>query len=297
MMKITFLGTGSMIPTPERNQVSLFLEYRDEGILVDCGEGTQRQFRIAGITPTKITKILITHWHGDHTLGLGGLLSTLGAHSYSKVLEIYGPKGTKKFISALFKLYIPQTRIKYGVIEVTKRRFFENEWFYLEALRLVHPVACLGYSFIEKDRLKINTSYLSDFGLRRHPILKKLQRGEDIAWKGKKIPVKKATTVKKGKKVTFISDTNFCENILKLSSGSDVLICESTHLEELKERTERYKHLTAKQAGEIAKKAKASKLILTHYSQRYKKTKPLLDEAKEAFTNTYAAEDFSTFEI
>ena len=99
MINITFLGTSSMIPTEDRNHSSIFLSYKNEGILIDCGEGTQRQLRIKKIKPSKITKLLITHWHGDHVLGIPGLIQNLGAHNYSKTLEIYGPKNSKKYLS------------------------------------------------------------------------------------------------------------------------------------------------------------------------------------------------------
>ena len=96
-MKITFLGTGAMLPTKERNPNAIFISYNSEGILIDCAEGTQKQLRLAGISPTKVTKLLITHWHGDHVLGIPGLIQSLGASNYTKKLEIYGPQGSKNF--------------------------------------------------------------------------------------------------------------------------------------------------------------------------------------------------------
>ena len=103
-MKITFLGTSAMLPTKERNPSSIFIEYGKEGILIDCGEGTQRQMRIKGIKPTKISKLLITHFHGDHVLGIPGLMQSLGASNYTKKLEIYGPRGSKNFLKNMKKL-------------------------------------------------------------------------------------------------------------------------------------------------------------------------------------------------
>ena len=105
MIKVKFLGTSGAVPTAERNHTSMLLEYENENILIDCGEGTQRQFRKARINPCKITRILITHWHGDHVLGLPGLLQTLGFSEYNKTLYIYGPKGTKEFMQNLFKTF------------------------------------------------------------------------------------------------------------------------------------------------------------------------------------------------
>lgn len=296
-MKITFLGTGSMIPTKERNHISILLRYKDENILIDCGEGTQRQLRFANISSTKITKILITHWHGDHILGLPGIISSMGASQYNKTLEIYGPKNSKKYFQNLMSGFAQQTNIKLNLKETSSGIFFENNDFKLKATELIHGIKCLGYSFIEKDKRKINLNYLKKYGLKKHPILKELQKGNSITWKGKKINVDKATIIKKGKKITFISDTNLTQSIITLAKDSDLLICESTHLDELKEKTEKYKHLTSKQAAQIAKKTKVKKLVLTHFSQRYKDVKPLLKEAKSIFKNTIVANDLLTLKL
>ncbi len=296
-MKITFLGTSSMIPTVKRNHNSILFDYENEHILVDCGEGTQRQFRIGNINPVKITKILISHWHGDHVLGLPGLLQNLSRHNYNKVLEVYGPKGTSNFFKNMLSWFYTDVKIKIKINEVDEGIFFENEDFILKAAKLNHRVPCLGYSFIEKDKRKININYLKKFGLKNDPIIRELQKGKDIIWKGKKIKNKLATKLRKGKKVTFILDTGFTNNIINLAKDSDVLVCESTHSDELKEKAEAYNHLTAKQAGEIAKKAKAKELILTHFSQRYKDVGFLMKEAKLNFKNVKLANDFDSFEI
>lgn len=296
-MKIIFLGTGSMIPTLERNHPSTLISYNNENILIDCGEATQLQLKKVRISPAKITKILITHWHPDHILGLPGLIATLGASNYQKELEIYGPKNTKKFFNNLFKAYIPSTKIKHKVIEIEKRRFFENDDFILEALPLKHSCPCLGYSFIEKDKRNINLNYLKKYNLKQHPILRELQKGKDITWKGKKIKANLATKIKKGKKITIITDTLEHKNIIELAKNSDILILESTHMDELKERTKEFMHLTSKQSALLAKKAKAKKLILTHFSQRYKNIKLLEKEAKSIFKNTIAAKDLLIYEL
>ena len=286
-----------MIPTKERNHTAILISYKTENILVDCGEGTQKQFRIAKISPAKITKILITHWHGDHVIGLPGLIQTLEKSEYSKTLEIYGPKGTKKYFRNMFRGFIFKQKIKIKFHEITQGKFFENEDFELHAANLEHSCPCFGYSFIEKDKRKINLKYLKKFKLVKHPILKNLQKGRDIEWKGKKIKAKLATTIKKGKKMAIILDTKLTNNAVKLAKNSDLLICEATHLDELKVKTEKYKHLTTKQAAGIAKKAKVKTLILTHFSQRYKGSENLLKEAKSVFKNTKIAEDFMSTNV
>src|SRR3989344_1696562 len=132
MIEVTFIGTSSMVPTKERNQSSVLISYKNHGILIDCGEGTQRQLKIGGIALTKITKILITHWHGDHTLGLPGLIQSMSASSYNGALEIYGPKGTKKHFNAMFKAFVFDKKIEVNIKEIKEGKFFENEDFILE---------------------------------------------------------------------------------------------------------------------------------------------------------------------
>ncbi|MBI2657082.1 MBL fold metallo-hydrolase, partial [Candidatus Woesearchaeota archaeon] len=155
-MQITFLGTSSMVPTKERNQIAVFLSYGTEGILFDCGEGTQRQFKIAGISLTKVTKILISHWHGDHVLGLPGLMQTLSSLDYTGQLEIYGPEGTKKRMEKMFEAFVFDKRLDFAVKEVKNGHFFENDDFIIEAYQLEHGIETLGYRFIEKDRRKVD---------------------------------------------------------------------------------------------------------------------------------------------
>ena len=294
-MEITFLGTGSMLPTRERNGTAVLLTYRDQGILFDCGEGTQRQLRIANIPATKITKILVSHWHGDHVFGLPGLILTLGTSHYQGTLELYGPRKSKQRFADLRKPFVAQNTLPITLKEVDRGVFYENEYFKLEALALEHSTIVLGYSFIEQDKFHINVPYVKKMGLLNNPLLSNLQKGKDVVWQGKKIKVKDATTRSPGKKITFITDTKYCANAVKLAKDADVLICESTYMEDLKDKAREFSHMTAKQAALIAKKAKVKQLIITHFSQRYKDTKLLEAEAKTVFPRTLAAHDFMVY--
>lgn len=292
MLDVIFLGTASMVPTVERNHSGVLITYRDEGILVDCGEGIQRQLRIAGISPTKITKLLISHLHGDHVLGIPGLMQSMAANNYSWTLEIYGPEGTAVFINKLRATFILEGKIDVKVVEVKNKRFVDTKHFALEAMMLHHTAPCLGYSFIEKDRVNINVKYLEKFGLKSHPILKELQMGKDIKWKDKLIKAKDATIVTKGKKITAITDTGLCKECYELAKDSDLLICESTYDQEMEEKAKEYRHLSSNQAAEIAKASKSKRLILTHFSQRYKTITKLKSQAKKIFKNVECAKDF-----
>ena len=297
MMEITLLGTSSMVPTEERNHSGALLRYKEENILIDCGEGTQRQLRKAKLSAMKITRILITHWHGDHILGLPGLFLTLGSLGYSGTLEIYGPRGSKDYIRKIMDTFVLRELVSYKVIEVDSGILFRHEDFHVEALGLVHGTRCLGYRVVEKDTWKIDMKKLKKMGVKEGPHLKSLQKGEDIVYQDKKIKAKDVTTLIPGKKVAFVTDTMFCDNAITLAKDADILFCESTYLEELKEQAHERKHMTALEAATVAKKAKAKKLVLIHFSQRYTDLSLFTKEAKKVFPQVTAGKDFSVFTV
>ena len=278
------------MPTPKRNHTAMLLTYKNENILIDCGEGTQRQFKIANLSANKITKLLITHLHGDHVLGIPGLFQTLAMNDYQKVLEIYGPRGTERFISSLEQLF--HIKIKTQVKEIFSK-FFESDDFYLEAAPMKHDTPCLAYSFVIKDKYRLDKSALKKLKLPNSLLLKKLQVGEDITFEGKKIKAKDVSYLEKGRKITFILDTAFNEGAIELARGSDILVCESSFSNEESQLASERMHLTAEQAATIAKKANVRQLILTHISQRYEHNpRIILEEAKKVFKNTTLAKDF-----
>jgi len=297
---IIFLGTGQAIPTAKRNHTSILLSYKSENILVDCGEGTQRQFRKLALNPCRLTKLLITHWHGDHILGIPGLLQTLALNRYNRKLEIYGPRGTEFFIKKILEMFVFQEKIKYEIKEISSGKFLDNKDFYLEALPMKHGAPCLAYSFVEKEKIRINKKKLEKLKL-KGKIIGELAKGKDIIWQGKKILTNKIIYKQPGKKITFIFDTAINPNAYLIAKDSDLLICESTFLansDNGKKLAEEYKHLTAENAADIAKKARVKRLILSHLSQRYENQENLiLQEAKKIFKNTEVAHDLYKIEI
>ena len=298
--EITMLGTSSMVPTKDRNVQSIYLEYRGEGILFDCGEGTQRQMNIAGISRTKVKKILISHWHGDHVSGLIGLIQTLGNSKDVSELFIYGPLGTKDFMNNLLNSCIFDLAVSLNIMELDiseNKVFFENEHYFLEAAPLNHGVPCLGYSFVEKDRRKINLDKARRFGLDEGPDLGLIQKNLPVKKNGKMIMPDDVSSIVKGKKITLISDTSFSSNAQALADGSDLLICEATYDKNNEEKANEYSHLTSEQSALIASNSGVKKLVLTHFSQRYKDLDVLLDEAKNIFPNTVLAFDFMKIKL
>lgn len=296
-MEVTFLGTSSHTPTSKRNHTGILVSLNSANILIDCGEGIQRQFKIAKINPCKLTHLLITHWHGDHTLGIPGLLQTLAMNEYQKKLQIFGPKGTKEKLMLFEKIY-GRFKIDYTIKEISTGLIFEDKEFQIKTKPMTHGTPSNAYSIEIKEKLRLDKTKLKKLKLPNSPILKKLQEGKDITHEGKKIKAKSVTYLQEGKKVTIVMDTSPNPGALQLAKKSDLLICESSFHSSEEEKAKDYKHMTSKAAAELAKKSKSKKLAITHISQRYKGgVKTLLDECKSIFKNTTAPRDLDTMNI
>ncbi|MDO8622841.1 MAG: ribonuclease Z [archaeon] len=298
-VKITFLGTADAIPSKDRNHTAILLTYEEENILVDCGEGTQRQFRKAELNPCKITRILISHWHGDHVLGIPGLLQTLAFSGYNKTLFIYGPKGTKKYINEMLNTFVFVNKFKIEVKDIEKSgKFFETERFYLEAEKLYHGIPGYAYNFIRKGKFKIDKTKLRKAKLPQNSLLQELKKGKDIVYEGKKYKAKDLVYREDDEKISFVLDTGFDKKIIPFVKNSDLLISEASFSESEKDKAKEHKHLTSSQAGEIAKKSNSKKLFLTHLSQRYERNpEKLLNETKKIFKNSFLAKDLDIIEV
>ena len=300
MINITFLGTSAHIPTVKKNHSAILLNYNGENLLFDCGEGTQRQFRFAKLNPCKITRILISHFHADHILGIPGLLSTLSLSGYNRTLYIYGPKGTKEKIKEIIKTF--NFRIEYDLqVEDVVGKFLDTKDFFIEAKPMKHKVDCNAYNFVKKEQIRINKEKLKKSKLPEGPVLQNLKKGKDVLFEGKKYLAKNLTYSEPAKKISIVMDTLFNEKIVPFVKDSDLLICEATFLansENGKNLAEEHLHMTGEQAAKVAKDSKSKKLILTHISQRYEnKPDELLKEAKKIFKNTTLANDFDKVEI
>ena len=296
-MQLTFLGTSSMVPTKERNQTAVFLSYDTEGILFDCGEGTQRQFKIAGIPLGKVTKILLSHWHGDHVLGLPGLMQTLSSTDYNGTLEIYGPSGTKKRIEKMFEVFIFDKKLNFKVEEVKSGKFFDSKDFEIESYELEHGIETLGFRFIEKDKRKVDMKKIKKLGIPEGPLVGKLQQGNEITYNNKKIKPDDVTFIEHGKKVAYVTDTVLCGGCYKAAQDADLLICEATYASKLADKGEEYGHMTAKQAGQLANNSNTKQLVLIHFSARYKNTQELEEDARDVFDNVICANDFMKIDL
>jgi ribonuclease Z len=297
-IKITFLGTGSAIPTKTHNHSALLITYKDENLLFDCGEGTQRQFKYADLSASKVTKLFITHWHGDHILGIPGLLQTLVMSDYPNKLQVYGPRGTKHFMSIILDTFIFQGKLDCEVHEISSGKVFEDKDILIEAHEMVHGTQTFSYSFIEKAKRRLDKAKLKKLKLPNSPLLRDLQQGKDINFKGKKIKAKDVSYNQPQRKITIIMDTKMNENAINAAKEADILISEASYMKDEQQRATEREHLTASDAATIAKKAKAKTLYLTHLSQRYEGIPHIVEkEAKKIFKNTKLAKDLDTIEI
>lgn len=291
-----------MVPTKERNVTGMFLKYKGEGILLDCGEGTQRQMNIAGIKRTSVTKILVSHWHGDHVSGIIGLLQTVGNEAEPPHIKLYGPRETKKRVEHMLQTCIFDNKVDLEVHELNPKkgevlRFFDTEEYALECASMSHGIPTIGYSFIEKERLNIDTAKQKKLGVRDGPHLRRIKEGKEIQYKGQTIKPEQMTYRVQQRKITYLGDTEPCEEAGKLAKGADILITESTFASSHQEKAEKRFHMNSRDAGLLASQAEVAKLVLTHFSQRYKTVDELEEEAKIHFTDTVCAYDFMKLKL
>ena len=293
---MTILGTGSATPVLTRNPTAHYLQIEQDGYLIDCGEGTQNQLLRYKLRATRLKYIFITHLHGDHYFGLIGLISTLNMHRRTEDLWVFGPKGLAEIITIQLKYADSWLNFKLHFIETNTKKSYqilENEHVSVTTIPLVHRVECCGFLFREKpQKRKILKEIIpKDLSIEQ---IKLLKDGEDILHEDGSLKYLNSTYTTpspKSKSYAFCSDTLFYEPIIEIVRGVNILYHEATFLDELIVRATQTNHSTAKQAAEIAKRAAVGKLIIGHFSSRYKELDPILAEAKSIFSSTVLAEE------
>jgi len=299
-MSIIFLGTGGSWPSVKRNVTSLAVKRGSEIILFDCGEGTQRQFQKSNLSYMQISKIFITHFHGDHFLGLPGLIQTMQLNDRVAPLHIYGPKGMNKLLEQLLSLGYFKPKYEIIAHEIDEKDVLDFNEYLIKVLRVKHGIPALAYSLEEKLRPgKFNKPKALKLGIPEGPLFSKLQRGQTVTLKdGRKITSKMVLgPSRKGRKVVISGDTIPLEKMIIFSKDADVLIHEATFDSTLEDVSSEYGHTTAHQAAEIAKKAKVGELYLTHISPRYNNVETLEKEAKKIFKNSTIPKDFQEINV
>lgn len=291
--ELTVLGCASQAPTRYRNHNGYFLRWDGEGILFDPGEGTQRQMVLAGVSAAHVTRIFVTHFHGDHCLGLPGVFGRLALDQVRRPVDVYYPAAGQVFFDRLREASVSGRRPELrphpveasGVVE-------EAPAFTISAARLDHGTEAFGWRLAEPDGRRMLPHRLEAAGI-RGPDVGRLVR--DGSFDG--VALDDVSEPRPGQKMAFVMDTRWCEAALQLAAGVDLLVCESTFLEPEAELAETYGHLTAAQAARLARDAGARRLVLTHYSQRHPDERVYLEEATPIFRATVVVRDLDVVAV
>ncbi|HEY1023780.1 MAG TPA: ribonuclease Z [Sphingobacteriaceae bacterium] len=300
--EVTILGSSSATPIYNRNPTSQLLNYNEKLFLIDCGEGTQQQMLRYGIKAPKIDHIFISHLHGDHYLGLVGLLSSLHLNGRTKAMKIYAPPELKEIIEVQFRH--SQTTLRYPLVfhpthTAKPEIIFEDSELTVETIMLSHRIACTGFKFSEKRRLpKIIREKVERYNI---PVdyIPLIKRGHSYTDKSGRVFSPQELTVPpdEPRSYAYCSDTICSWDYLPSIENVGLLYHEATFLHDMLERATETFHTTALQAGQIAAKANAKDLLIGHFSARYKELEPLEAEAASLFPNTRLAREGETFEV
>lgn len=299
-LQIIFLGTGGSWPTVKKNVTSLAIKRGSEIILFDCGEGTQRQFQKSNLSYMQIAHIFITHFHGDHFLGLPGLIQTMQLNDREKPLHLYGPPGMQKLADQLFSLGYFRPSYEIIVHEVSSGDTISFKEYSIQVLKVTHNVAAFAYCLQEKHRPgKFNKPLALELGIPEGPLFSKLQKGQSVTLADGRVITSDMILgpSRRGRKIVYSGDTKPFIKMIEFSRHADVLIHEATFDSELQDIAFEYGHSTAAQAAEIAKKAEVESLYLIHSSPRYLNTKVLEDDAKKIFPNSFFPKDFFELDV
>lgn len=299
--KVTILGSSSAKPSVRKHHSAHTLNAYEQFYLIDCGEGTQRRLMECGISPMKINAIFISHLHGDHVFGLFPLISTLGLQGRKLPLDIYAPQPMGEILEAHYRWYDTKLPFEVRYHEVDTRShtlIYENKVMEVWTVPLRHRTPCCGYLFREKEAgLNVRKEAIEEYGLGVAQITA-AKRGEDITIDGRTIP-NACLTYKpfSPRSYAYLSDTNYSGKAVSIVKGVDLLYHEATFAAEEKSLAKETGHSTTHQAAKAAIESGAAKLLIGHFSSRYKDDTLLLNEARELFPETYLAEEGTTFEI
>ncbi len=302
MFEIIFLGTSASAPSIQRGLSAQIIKHDEYRFLVDCGEGTQRQILKSGLGFKRLNRILLTHGHLDHILGLGGLISTLMRWEALDNLEIFGSSRTLERVHDLLYGVVlrgAKPKAKLYLREITPGLIFDSENFSLSAFSVSHRgPGCLGYKFEEKSHRPFLAEKADELGVPFGPERGDLVRGKSIMLPdGRRIDPESVLGARvDGASFAITGDTGRTDNLLEICKGLDTLVIESTYIDADAKMARKFGHLTARQAGELAKQAGVTRLILTHLSRRYRE-RDVLREARAIFPNSYVARDFDAFKI
>ena len=298
-MKLVFLGTSAAQPTERRGLSCICLEKEGEILMFDAGEAAQIAYMKSGLGWNKKMKLFVTHLHGDHCVGILGLLQTMSMQNRTESLEIFGPKGIDEFLAANIKVLNFGLPFSILININSEGKIFENKKYMIHTAKANHSVTAFSYLFEEKDRPgRFNVTKAKELGIPEGELWNKLQNGEEIEHNEKIIKPEQVLGEKRpGKKIGISGDTMPTKKLEEFFQGCDYLVFDSTFIEEEKQRALETCHSTAKQAAELGKNAKVKNLILTHFSARYKDEMAHKSEAEKIHDAVITAKDLLEVEI
>ena len=294
-LRVVFLGTAGSFPTVDRSLPAIAIHRGKELFLFDCGEGVQRQMFIAQIGFKYKLRIFISHIHGDHILGLPGLLQTMSLFNLTRPVEIYGPAGINNFLQALIDTLRFHLTFPIKIIEVKEGIVCNESEYWIRSVWTDHRVPNLAYAILEKERPgKFYPEKAQSLCVPEGPLWSRLQYGEKVTLEDERVivPEQVLGPPRSGRKIVYSGDTKPCDALLELARDADLLIHEATIDDELAERAGQYGHSTPRQAALLAKEANVKRLILTHIGLRYDNADVLRKQAAKIFPNVEVAKDF-----
>lgn len=298
-MELVFLGTGASWPTAQRNTAAVAVKRGSEVLLFDCAEGTQRQFQRSKLSYMQVSRIFISHLHGDHFLGLPGLLQTMGLNERSEPLQVYGPPGTRRVLETLMSVGGRRSRFDISVKELGDGDVVPFDGYEVHAREIKHTSFNLGYALVEEPRPgRFDKERALELGVPEGRLFSRLQRGEAVETPEGNVvePEQVLGPSRRGRKVVYSGDAVPCEAMVELAEDADVLVHDSTYASDFDGAND-YGHSTSQQAAFMAKRADVGTLFLTHISPRYTDTKQLLEEARAVFPDARVATDLDEFVV
>lgn len=299
-MKVYFLGVGGGIPSIDRALPAIAIFLKKHILLFDCGEGTQLQLQRVKLSPQRITQIFISHLHGDHVLGLPGLLSTMAMQKRLKPLSVFGPPGIEEFVKVTLDLTQAQLGFELTVQEVQKGLITQHEEYKVECLPALHSVPALSFILRMADVPgRFHPAKADKLGVSPHSLRKELAKGQAIVTpKGRRVtPEEVMGPARKGAIIVYTGDTAPNSKLATHATKVDLLIHDATFAEMHQQRAAEFLHSTALQAAQIAIQLEAKQLALVHISPRYASTEMHLKEAKTLFPHTFAPKDLDIHQI
>ena len=292
-MKLVFLGTSGAMPTIQRGLSCTCLVKDNEVLMFDAGEGAQISYLKSGLPWNKKMKIFVTHLHGDHCIGILGLLQSMNLQNRTEPLEIFGPEGIDEFIAANIKILNFGLSFPVLITKINEGMLVDGKNYSIFASDAKHGIPAFSFRFDEKDKPgEFFPEKAKALGIPEGKLWHELQIGNSVEIDGKKIVPSQVTGEKRsGRKIGISGDTRPTDKLVEFFKNCDYLSFDSTFADELKEKAVEANHSTAKEAAELAEKANVSTLILTHFSARYNDESVLLKEAKEIHSNTITAKD------